>query len=238
MEELRDIEPHRGDEAHASRCALKRAAEFGVDMSLVLAGSRVTAEANLRDLQSFAEFKRAVGQGGMEVFDPRALLRVLDAAGVDYVVVGGVAAALQGSSYLTKDLDICYRRVAENIESLVSAIVPLHPRLRVHGMEDQEASALPFTLDVKAFERCVNLTLTTDHGPLDLLGEVKGLESYDDLLRRSEARELDGRHIRVLDLEGLIVVKRAAGRGKDLALIPELEALLELRRMHESDEQA
>ena len=45
-----------------------------------------------------------------------------------------------------------------------------------------------------------------------------------------EVADLFGYQVRVLSLEALIQAKRAAGRPKDLLVIPELEALLELRQ--------
>ena len=76
----------------------------------------------------------------------------------------------------------------------------------------------------------MNFTLTTDLGDLDLLGEVAGLGGYADVLSFSEELELFGMRCKVLTLAGLITSKRAVSRAKDLRLLPELEALLEIRR--------
>jgi len=59
-----------------------------------------------------------------------ATLKALSERGVNFVVIGGYAATLHGSAYLTRDLDICYERTPENMERLVSALRPFHPRLR------------------------------------------------------------------------------------------------------------
>ncbi|PYO55521.1 MAG: hypothetical protein DMD83_19215, partial [Candidatus Rokuibacteriota bacterium] len=64
------------------------------------------------------------------VTDFRGLLRALSDAGVECILVGGVAATAHGSSRLTLDLDLVYRRSPENIERLVAALAPLHPYLR------------------------------------------------------------------------------------------------------------
>ena len=56
-----------------------------------------------------------------------ATLKALSDRGVNFVVIGGYAATLHGSAYLTRDLDICYERTPENIERLVSALRP-YPR--------------------------------------------------------------------------------------------------------------
>ena len=64
---------------------------------------------------------------------------------------------------------------------------------------------------------------------MDILGEVTGMGSYEKLLPFSEELEIYGMRCQVLTLEGLIKSKRAVGRAKDLMLLPELEALLDIR---------
>ena len=76
----------------------------------------------------------------------------------------------------------------------------------------------------------MNFTLSTNLGDLDILGEVSGLGGYAEALQFSEELELYGMRCRVLTLEGLIKTKKAAGRTKDLMLLPELEALIEIRK--------
>jgi len=60
-----------------------------------------------------------------------------------------------------------------------------------------------------------------------LLGEVAGVGNYEDIFSDSEIKELFGLPIRVLSIGGLIKAKTAAGRTKDLLVLPELEALRE-----------
>jgi predicted nucleotidyltransferase len=71
--------------------------------------------------------------------------------------------------------------------------------------------------------------LATAVGDLDLIGEVPGLGVYEAVKIQAEEVELYGFHVRVLTLEGLISSKQAAGRPKDLRLLPELQALQALR---------
>jgi predicted nucleotidyltransferase len=78
-----------------------------------------------------------------------------------------------------------------------------------------------------------NFTLATDLGALDLLDEVQDLGAYAQVADHSEIVELFGHPVKVLRLEALIRAKRAAGRTKDLLVLPELEALLELRKSRE-----
>jgi len=143
---------------------------------------------------------------------------VLHDAGVDFVVIGGVAITAHGSAHITYDLDISYSRSRENIERLVKALAPYHPRLR------GAPTNLPFHLDTGTVTRGLNFTLDTDLGDIDLLGEVAGIGMYPAVLASSIALEIFGYTCRVLSLEGLIRAKRAAGRPRDLAALPELEA--------------
>jgi hypothetical protein len=150
-----------------------------------------------------------------------ALLRVLGEAGVEYILVGGVAATAHGSARLTADLDIVYRRTAGNIERLVKALAPSHPHLR------GAPAALPFRWEKETLLRGLNFTLTTDLGDIDLLGEITGGGSYEELLPHAIALKPFGTSCLCLGLRRLIEVKRAAGRPRDLDAVAELEAILE-----------
>lgn len=156
------------------------------------------------------------------------LLNAIYDAGARCVVCGEIACAVHGWDHITYLLSICYNRSRENIQRIVKAIQPFHPRLR------GAPSDLPFLFDAETIRRGLNFTLTTDLGDLDLLGEVQGIGKYKDVLARSTALELFGREFNVLSLEGLSVAKRSAGRPRDLAVLPELEALLELESLKSS----
>lgn len=149
---------------------------------------------------------------------------MLASADVEFVVVGGLAAVVHGSAYVTNDVDVCYGRSAANVDRLCGALSRVNPALRGAPRD------LPFRLDPQTVAAGLNFTLDTDLGALDLLGEVQGLGGYPQVTGQSEEVELFGHSVRVLTLEALIRAKRAAGRKKDLLLIPELEALLELRQ--------
>jgi hypothetical protein len=153
----------------------------------------------------------------------RALILLLDNQ-IEFVVIGGVAMYAHGSAQLTRDLDICYNRTRANVQRMTNVLEAVHPRLR--GAPE----GLPFRLDVETVLRGLNFTLSTDLGELDLLGEVSGVGGYDEAKSVSDEVELFGRNCLVLSLDALIRAKRAAGRPRDLAAIPELEALRELRR--------
>lgn len=155
--------------------------------------------------------------------DFAALLRRLLSANVELILVGGVAANVQGSARATYDIDIVYRRSLDNLARLVEALSPLRPYLR------GAPPGLPFAFDVDTLRRGLNFTLTTAIGDVDLLGEVTGGGTYDDLLPASEPVPLFGLTCRCATLEALIRMKRAAGRPKDLEALAELEALRDER---------
>ncbi len=156
--------------------------------------------------------------------DFEALLASLDDGDVAFIIIGGLAATIHGSSRLTQDIDIVYERSDENIERLVGGLAPHKPYLR------GAPPGLPFEWSAETLRRGLNFTLTTAVGDIDILGEIVGGGSYDDLLPHTIAVDLFARTYRCLDLPRLIYVKRAAGRPKDLEVIAELEALLEERK--------
>jgi predicted nucleotidyltransferase len=156
-----------------------------------------------------------------------ALLRRLSEAGVEYILVGGAAATAHGSARLTQDVDVVYRRSAENLHRLVAALAPHAPYLR------GAPPGLPFRWDSATLQRGLNFTLTTELGAIDLLGEITGGGRYEDLLSDCVTLKVFGIACQCLGLERLIRVKRAAGRPKDLEAVAELEAILEERQRGE-----
>lgn len=152
-----------------------------------------------------------------------ATLKLLADCNVKFVVIGGYAAMLQGSVILTRDLDICYERSAENLTRLASALSPIHPKLR--GISD----GVPFSLDNHALAQGMNFTLQTDLVDLDLLGEISGVGQFPEVARDAVRVELYGLTYLVASLDSLIKSKRAANRPKDKHALPELEALKEFK---------
>lgn len=147
------------------------------------------------------------------------LLRTLSSNRVEFILVGGVAAAAHGSARTTQDIDVVYGRESSNIGRLTAALTPIHPYLR------GAPPGLPFLWDESTIKAGLNFTLTTDLGLIDLLGEITGGGTYQDLLPHSIQIEVFDCACRVLDLETLIRTKRAAGRPKDFEALAELELL-------------
>ena len=155
--------------------------------------------------------------------DFSTLLRVLDDQDVAYILVGGAAATVHGSARLTLDVDVVYQRTPDNLARLVNALAPYAPGLR--GAPD----GLPFQWDVETLARGLNFTLTTTIGPIDLLGEIAGSGTFEQLLPDTDEVTAFGVTCRCVTLDRLIHLKRSAGRVKDLEAIAELEALRDER---------
>jgi hypothetical protein len=154
----------------------------------------------------------------------KTLLASLKENDVQFVIIGGLAATLHGSARVTYDLDIVYDRSASNLLRIVKALEEFQPYLR------GAPPGLPFRFDVDTLKRGLNFTLATTAGPIDLLGELAGVGTYDAVHARANGAHMFGDTYLFIDLDTLIVSKRAAGRPKDLETIAELEAIREERR--------
>ena len=151
------------------------------------------------------------------------VLRALYDEDTDVILIGGGAMQLQGSAYITEDLDFCYARTKQNMARLARAMTPYHPRLR------NASGDLPFRFDAATIERGLNFTMDTDLGKIDFLGEVAGFSNYEAVKNASEIVNILSMDCQVLSLQGLIRSKQAAGRKKDLEAVIELKSLLQIR---------
>ena len=148
-------------------------------------------------------------------------LRALTDGGVRFVLIGGVAARVQGSPTLTRDLDICYARDPANLEATAGVLDRAHARLR--GV----AEDVPFRLDARSLRAGDTLTFVTDFGDLDILGRPSGTLGYEDLVKDAQPLDLGGFVVLVASVDDLIRMKLAAGRPKDLIEAEVLGALRE-----------
>lgn len=149
------------------------------------------------------------------------LARRFSEAGVDFVIVGGVAIRAHGGNYVTEDLDICYSRTNENLKRIAGVLGPLSPKPR------NFPKGLPYIFDWTTLQQGTNFTFETTMGNVDLLGEVQPIGGFDQLVVNSLAIDLDGYSTYILSIPALIRAKRTAGRPKDLAGLQVLEALQE-----------
>jgi hypothetical protein len=152
-------------------------------------------------------------------FDPLGALIALTGAGVDFVVIGGIAGRLHGSTTVTNDLDVCYDRAPENLRRLASVLNEADASLR--GVDEE----VPFVLDARALAAGDAFTLDTDFGPIDILGTPAGSPGFEALANNATRYEVGGVEVLVASLDDLIAMKRAAGRPKDLIEVEVLGAL-------------
>jgi len=142
-------------------------------------------------------------------FDPLEILKTLDRHGVKFVVIGGIAGRLWGSTTVTNDLDVCYARDAANLKALAAALGELKARPSV---------------TLKAGD---HFTFTTTAGNFDIRGTPAGSNGYDGLARTATRMDVGGVTAAVAAIEDLILMKRAAGRPKDLIEVEVLAAVRE-----------
>lgn len=154
------------------------------------------------------------------------LLRTLDRHRVAHIVVGGVAAILEGAPVTTLDLDFVYRTDDENIQRLAAALTELAASYR-----DPAGRRIEPTADRLRSNR-INL-LQTSIGLLDAMQRIGAGWAYEDLLPRTHVRRVGELQVRVLDLAAVVESKEAAGRPKDVAMLPLLRRTLEVRREEE-----
>jgi predicted nucleotidyltransferase len=147
------------------------------------------------------------------------LLQRFADAGLEFVVVGGYAGVLHGSSFVTNDLDVCAALTSENVQKLRTALADVRP---VHRLTHKKLSFLEHP---PAGQPVANLYLETDAGIVDVLGTILGIGDYSTLRRSAVEITLFGRKIRVISLEDLIKTKEALGRERDLLAVKELRAI-------------
>ena len=155
----------------------------------------------------------------------REILELLNKHSVEYIVVGGVAAVIQGAPVTTFDLDALVRISEKNATRLAAALDELDARFREH-----QTTLRPKKKDILAGG---HLLLMTRAGPLDVLGFIGNRERYEDLIEASSEVSMTSGKFLVLNLEELIRQKKATDRPKDRAIVALLEAVLD--RKHGSD---
>jgi hypothetical protein len=155
--------------------------------------------------------------------DLTTLLERLMAAEVEFILVGGLAAVVQGAPLTTFDVDIVHRRTGENVDRLVAFLTSIGARYRGR-------SGLPLPPQRSALLGPGHSLLMTVLGPLDVLGAIEAGADYDQLLPESVAVPIAGRTACVLSLERLVALKRASSDPKDKLRLPVLEAVLQHRK--------
>ncbi len=153
-----------------------------------------------------------------KVTDLEALLEVLTGAGLEFVVVGGVAAVLHGAPITTLDLDIVPRQSVENIERLWELLDELDAQMRL-----STGSVKRPTREMLAGKGQINLS--TNLGPLDILCALHSGEGYEELAEGAVIKGDQALELKTIDLETLIRIKSSTGRIKDKMVVPILMSL-------------
>ncbi len=151
------------------------------------------------------------------------ILEILVGNQVDFIVCGGIAAILHGAPIMTADLDAVYETSDANCSRLMRAIETLEASYF-------DLAGRHIVPDLAKLGSLRMHLLNTNRGRLDLLREIGESLDYAALVDRSTTIELEGNRVRVLDLEAIIESKEAAGRPKDMASLPFLRALQDLKQ--------
>lgn len=151
----------------------------------------------------------------------RELLQQFNQHQIEYIVVGGVAAVLQGAPITTFDLDTLIKVDETNADRLLAAFEQLDASYREHR------DLRPSKADILAGG---HMLLLTSAGPLDVLGFVGDNERYEDLKPTALMVSVGELSIPVLSLPELIEQKRALGRPKDRAVLELLQQVADATR--------
>jgi predicted nucleotidyltransferase len=154
---------------------------------------------------------------------PEKMLAVLAERGVRFVLIGGFAAVVHGSPYLTVDVDIVPKRSHDNLERLSAALRDMHARV----WTEEVPEGVPFGHDAASLGQIDVLNLVTDHGRLDVTLTPAGTRGYDDLERDAVRLTILGVEVDVASLADVIRSKEAAGREKDRLMLPVLRRILD-----------
>ena len=155
----------------------------------------------------------------------REILELLNKHEVEFIVVGGVAAVIQGAPVTTFDLDTVVQIGEDNAHRLSLALDELDARYREH-----QSAIRPTKEDILAGG---HLLLLTRAGPLDVLGFIGDKNRYEDLVQHSTEVSMTIGTFRVLDLDELIRQKKISDRPKDRAMLELLEEALRRREQSE-----
>ena len=155
----------------------------------------------------------------LDVTELLPLIVVLAEHEVDFVLIGGAAGVVQGSSYPTYDVDVAYARDRPNLEQLAGALESVGATLRGAPTD------IPFILDAETLEQGGNFTFDTKLGALDVLAYAEGSPPHERLRDEARVISLGGYAVRVASLDHLIRMKEAAGRTKDKLMATEYRIL-------------
>jgi hypothetical protein len=144
--------------------------------------------------------------------------------GVEFIIIGGLAGIIHGTTRVTQDVDICCRFTPENLLKLFAAIKNTHP---VHRMSPKRPVLVLNPQNVNKFK---NLYLDTDIGQLDCLDEVQGVGKFDEVCKNAIPVKIGRKVYQVLNLDALIKSKESLNRSQDRQDILQLQAIKETKQ--------
>lgn len=160
----------------------------------------------------------------MAELDIQGLFEQLAQAGVDYIVIGGVAVGFHGYVRATKDLDVVPDPDRQNLERLVELLRSLDAEL--DGAGDFDAAELPDPLSVEALAMGGNWVLQTSLGRFDIMQWLGDAPLWEMLSPSAIEVQIGGVPIKVVAYDDLVELKRLAARPSDLE---DLESLRQAR---------
>jgi predicted nucleotidyltransferase len=152
---------------------------------------------------------------GETPLDAERILRALDDHGVDYVLIGGLAVQTHGHVRTTNDADLIPAPNPANLKKLAAALRSLDARVLNAGQEGVE-------IDAGMLPRATIWQFASRDGGIDVIHEVPGGRSYDELSARALHVRLGDVDVPVVSLDDLIQMKLARGRPVDLSDVSSL----------------
>lgn len=159
----------------------------------------------------------------MNPLQAEEIFACLDRHHVRYVLIGGLAAVLQGSPIATFDVDVCPARSPADLRRLADALEELDARIRTPN----DPEGVPFPREAAFLSNTQILNLVTRFGDFDISFFPSGTQGFEDLSKNSVAVRVRGVEINVAALQDIIRSKEAANRPKDQRTLPVLRQLLE-----------
>lgn len=162
--------------------------------------------------------------------DTERILRALDVAGVDYVLIGGVACLIHGASRVTVDADLVPARDSANLACLLEALRAVGAAVFVAPDRAEMESGDPWEVETLRAGHDALLEadvwhFTTDAGPIDVVLTAAGVGDFEEHLAKAEVLDIFDMQIRVAGLDDLIKSKETLQRAKDLSVLDELRQL-------------
>lgn len=191
------------------RLRTARHSDSGV-LPLIRHNLTLTPTERVRQTATAAVRERQKADGVARLDRPCSLEQICSAfhiAGIEFIIVGGQAESLMGGCRPTSDVDLIYRRTEENLGRLACVLATMNPAL-CGG-----PPTLSCSIDTLLSER-LNLELLTDFGRLDLLGWMKPLGGYEELIVKAGRMELQGIPVRVVNIDDMICIQESSRKAK------------------------